>query len=80
LKKRRVLGLKVLSEYMLKQLNSRSKMYDYSSQIIHIDNEDFETFDDDDDNDEIINDSNSDDDIQKKTCLEQKSLIQLNLI
>jgi len=35
-----VLGLKPLSEYVFKQLNSNSKMYDYSSQLSQMDDDD----------------------------------------
>ncbi|CAF4370405.1 unnamed protein product [Rotaria sp. Silwood2] len=47
-----VLGLKPLSEYVFKQLNSNSKMYDYSSQLSHMDDGEFEIDDDDDDDDD----------------------------
>ncbi|CAF2033821.1 unnamed protein product [Rotaria magnacalcarata] len=50
-----VLGLKPLSEYVFKQLNSNSKMYDYSSQLNQTDDGEFEIAaadDDDDDNDD----------------------------
>jgi len=66
LKDKRILGLKLLSEYVFKQLNSNSKMYDYSSQLINMDHEEFEIADDDDDddddNDETTTDFNIDDD------------------
>jgi hypothetical protein len=63
LKDKRVLGLKLLSEYVFKQLNSNSKMYDYSSQLSNIDDGEFEIADDDDDNDnETTDDLNIDDD------------------
>jgi hypothetical protein len=63
LKNKRVLGLKLLSEYVFKQLNSSSKMYDYSSQLNDMDDEEFEIADDDeDDNDETTTDLNMDDD------------------
>ncbi|CAF4732520.1 unnamed protein product, partial [Rotaria sp. Silwood2] len=52
-----VLGLKPLSEYVFKQLNSNSKMYDYSSQLSQMDDGEFEIADDDDDN----NNDNDDD-------------------
>ncbi|CAF3976036.1 unnamed protein product, partial [Rotaria magnacalcarata] len=60
LKDKRVLGLNLLSEYVFKQLNSNSKMHDYSSQLTNIDDEEFELADDDDD--ETTNDLNMDDD------------------
>ncbi|CAM4846128.1 unnamed protein product, partial [Rotaria magnacalcarata] len=60
LKEKRVLGLNLLSEYVFKQLNSNSKMYDYSSQLSNIDDEEFELADDDDD-DERADDLNMDD-------------------
>jgi hypothetical protein len=63
LKNKHVLGLKLLSEYVFKQLNSNSKMYDYSSQLSNMDDEEFEIADDDDDdNDEATTDLNMDDD------------------
>ena len=63
LKDKRVLGLNLLSEYVFKQLNSNSKMHDYSSQLTNIDDEEFELADDDeDDNDETTTDLNMDDD------------------
>jgi hypothetical protein len=72
LKNKRVLGLKLLSEYVFKQLNSSSKMYDYSSQLSNMDDEECEIADDDeeceiadddeDDNDETTTDLNMDDD------------------
>ncbi|CAM4866515.1 unnamed protein product [Rotaria socialis] len=52
LKEKRALCLNLLSEYMFKQLNSNSKMYDYSSQLSNIDDEEFELADDDDDDDD----------------------------
>ncbi|CAF3295155.1 unnamed protein product [Rotaria socialis] len=62
LKEKRVLGLNLLSEYVFKQLNSNSKMYDYSSQLSNIDDEEFELADDDDDDDdERADDLNMDD-------------------
>jgi hypothetical protein len=48
LKDKRVLGFKLLSEYVFKQLNSNSKMYHYSSQLSNIDYGEFEIADDDD--------------------------------
>ncbi|CAF3454281.1 unnamed protein product [Rotaria socialis] len=60
LKEKRVLGLNLLSEYVFKQLNSNSKMYDYSSQLSNIHDEEFELADDDDD-DERADDLNMDD-------------------
>ena len=68
LKDKRVLGLESLSEYVLKHLNSNSKMYDYSSQLTDMDDEEFEIADDDDDddddddNDESTSDLNMDND------------------
>lgn len=50
-----VLGLKPLSEYVFKQLNSNSKMYDYSSQLSHMDDGEFEIADDDDDDNDDDN-------------------------
>ncbi|CAF4590546.1 unnamed protein product, partial [Rotaria magnacalcarata] len=47
-----VLGLKPLSEYIFKQLNSNSKMYEYSPQLNQTDDGEFEVADDDDDDDE----------------------------
>ncbi|CAM4816171.1 unnamed protein product [Rotaria magnacalcarata] len=61
LKEKRALGLNLLSEYVFKQLNSNSKMYDHSSQLRNIDDEEFELADDDDD-DERADDLNMDDD------------------
>ncbi|CAF2836521.1 unnamed protein product [Rotaria sp. Silwood2] len=61
LKDKRVLGLKLLSEYVFKHLNSNSKMYDYSPQLINMDDEEFGIADDDD-NDETTTDLNMDDD------------------
>ncbi|CAF4334683.1 unnamed protein product, partial [Rotaria magnacalcarata] len=49
LKEKRALGLNLVSENVLKQPNSNSKMYDYSSQLSNIDDEEFELADDDDD-------------------------------
>ncbi|CAF1222966.1 unnamed protein product [Rotaria sp. Silwood1] len=64
LKNKRVLDLKLLSEYVFKQLNSNSKMYDYSSQRSNMDDGEFEIDDDDDDDDdnETTDDLNMDDD------------------
>ncbi len=62
LKNKRVSGLKLLSEYVFKQLNSNSKMYDYSSQLSNIDDGEFEIADDDDDDDKTTADLNMDDD------------------
>ncbi len=63
LKDKRVLGLKLLNEYVFKQLNSNSKMYDYSSQLSNMDDGEFEiTDDDDDDNDKTTADLDMDDD------------------
>jgi hypothetical protein len=64
LKDKRVLGLKLLSEYVFKQLNSSSRMYDYSSQLSNIDDGEFEIADDDDDDgdDKITADLDIDDD------------------
>ncbi|CAF3346155.1 unnamed protein product [Rotaria socialis] len=66
LKDKRTLDLKLLSEYVFKQLNSNSKMYDYSPQLIDSDDEEFEIADDDDDdddnNEETTSDLNMDDD------------------
>ncbi|CAF4892834.1 unnamed protein product [Rotaria sp. Silwood1] len=50
----------LLSEYVFKQLNSTSKMYDYSSQLSNIDGGEFEIADDDED--ETTDDLNIDDD------------------
>ncbi|CAF4669831.1 unnamed protein product [Rotaria socialis] len=63
LKEKRALGLNLLSEYVFKQLNSNSKMYDYSSQLSNIDDEEFEfeLVDDNDDDDERADDLNMDD-------------------
>ena len=70
LKDNSVLGLEALSEYVLKYLNSNSKMYDYSSQLINMNDEEFGSASDDDDdnedNDETttnfhIDDDNNDD-------------------
>ncbi|CAM4824646.1 unnamed protein product [Rotaria magnacalcarata] len=47
-----VLGLKPLSEYIFKQLNSNSKMYEYSPQLNQTDDGEFEVADDDDDDDD----------------------------
>ncbi|CAF5225780.1 unnamed protein product, partial [Rotaria magnacalcarata] len=47
-----VLDLKPLSEYVFKQLNSNSKMYDYSSQLNQTDDGEFEVADDDDDDEQ----------------------------
>lgn len=47
-----ILGLKPLSEYVFKQLNSNSKMYDYASQLSHMDDGEFEIDDDDEDDDD----------------------------
>ena len=52
LKDKRVLGVNLLSEYVFKQLNLNLKMYDYSSQIINIDDEEFKLADDDDDDEQ----------------------------
>ena len=52
LKKKRVLGLDLLNEYVFKELNSNSKMYDYSSQLSNMDEEEFEISDDDNDDDD----------------------------
>ena len=49
LKFKHVLGLKLLSKYVFKYLNSNSKMYDYSSQLMNTDDEEFEIDDDSDD-------------------------------
>ncbi|CAF4714262.1 unnamed protein product, partial [Rotaria socialis] len=49
------LGLKPLSEYVFKQLNSNSKMYDYSSQLNQTDDGEFEIADDDDDDNDDDN-------------------------
>ncbi|CAF1358814.1 unnamed protein product [Rotaria sp. Silwood1] len=62
LKNKRVLDLKLLSEYVFKQLNSNSKMYDYSSQRSNMDDGEFEIDDDDDDDNETTDDLNMDDD------------------
>ena len=63
LEDKRVLDLKLLSEYVFKHLNSNSKMYDYSPQLINMDDEEFEIADDDDDdNNETTTDLNMDDD------------------
>ena len=56
LKEKRVLDVNLLSENVFKQLNLNSKMYDYSSQLINIDDEEFELADDDDDDDETTDD------------------------
>ncbi|CAF4907930.1 unnamed protein product, partial [Rotaria sp. Silwood1] len=53
-----VLGLKPVSEYVFKQLNSNSKMYDYSSQLSQMDDGEFEIDDDDDDDDDDNDDDN----------------------
>ncbi|CAF5031460.1 unnamed protein product, partial [Rotaria socialis] len=50
-----VLGLKPLSEYVFKQLNSNSKMHDYSSQLNQSDDGEFEIADDDDDDNDDDN-------------------------
>ena len=65
LKDKHVLDLKLLSEYVFKYLNSNSKMYDYSFQLMNTDDEEFEIDDDvDDDNDydATTTDLNMDDD------------------
>ncbi|CAM4973298.1 unnamed protein product [Rotaria socialis] len=61
-----VLGLKPLSEYIFKQLNSNSKMYDYSSQLNQTDDGEFEIAvaaadDDNDDDNGTAADLNSND-------------------
>ncbi len=63
LKDKHVLGLKLLSEYVFKQLNSNSKMYDYSSQLSNIDDGGFEIADDDADKTTVdlnMDDNNND--------------------
>ncbi|CAF4628340.1 unnamed protein product [Rotaria socialis] len=64
-----VLGLNSLSKYVFTQLSSRSKMFDYSTQIINDDDdnefdledeEEEEEEEDDDDNSDIINQLNND--------------------
>lgn len=60
LKNKRVLGLKPLSEHVFKQLSLNSKMYDYSSQLNEMDDEEFEIADDDED--ETPGDVDGDDD------------------
>ncbi|CAF2777511.1 unnamed protein product [Rotaria sp. Silwood2] len=57
LKDKNVLDLKSLSEYVFKQLNSNSKMYDYSSQLSQMDDGEFEIADDDDDDDDSDDDN-----------------------
>ncbi|CAF1565734.1 unnamed protein product, partial [Rotaria sp. Silwood1] len=57
LEKKHVLGLKPLSEYLFRQLNSNSQKHNYSSQISNIDDEVFES---DDDNDEDGDDTTND--------------------
>ena len=58
LKNKRVLGLKPLSEHVFKQLSFHSKMYDYSSQLNEMDDEDETPGDVDGDDD---NSSSNDD-------------------
>ncbi|CAF1535792.1 unnamed protein product [Rotaria sordida] len=59
LQQQHVLDLKPLSEYVFGHLNVNSKMYNYSSQVDIVDNEEFELATDDDD--EVINDIYNDD-------------------
>ncbi|CAF1526358.1 unnamed protein product [Rotaria sordida] len=59
LQQRHVLDLKPLSEYVFGHLNVNSKMYNCSSQVDIVDNEEFELATDDDD--EVINDIYNDD-------------------
>ena len=75
LKDNSVLSLEILSKYVLNYLNSNSKMYDYSSQLINMNDEEFEIADDDDDDNEDdetttnfhIDDGNDDDNEDDET-------------
>ena len=60
LKVKHVLGIKLLSEYVCKELHSNSKMYDYSYQLSNTDDGEFKIADDDDN--ETTDDLNMDDD------------------
>ena len=61
LKVKHVLGVKPLSEYVFEQLNSTSKMNDYSFDLNNMDDDEFEIADDDDDDKLEGNDTNRDD-------------------